>query len=595
MVVQDYPPTELKRYEPAPPERPGEPVHVETSALGILRGMLAGRISWLWVASVAGGFAARIAGRMFQRLVFLAVVKPVFLLVQCLVYLAVRFSDGTRREAPPDEARLPRAGVGNGRVAIIIPNYLGEQYLPGLLRSLAKQTWKNLEVLVVDNDSRDGSEAVVRQFPGVRWIPTGGNRGFAHAVNRGAFEAVDAEFVALLNNDTEVEPEWAQRLVEALWADPRLGMVGARIYQKGFTRRINIHAHALGADLRSYNLGAGEDDRGQFDAHEPVLGVSGCSMMIRSRVFADLGGLDERFFLCYEDLDFCLRMFWRGWNCRVVPEAICHHVSNAHMETGSALHVRNILRNDLLWLVKDIPAAVMARCGFSFLLSAVRSDEIRLFYRWQGWKIALWRLQSLANLIAALRSRRSVQRSRIRPAKSLLAFIRPMQDLQVQRLYHVDLAERNLAAQADAPRRTALRELFPHDLLAVLGFEQPADLATGAMTAHDDPQVHFRIDQSIRPFRWIDFEMSCDQTSWGQFILLCSHAGVRPYHLASNHFRVLRGRHRYAFAIDGPFFLDRQPMCPDLLGYWRTDLQGLRVDPCESSHAQVVIHSFGVA
>lgn len=595
MAVQDCPPTERKSCEPSPSERPEEATYAGASARGILRGMLAGKISWIWVASVAGGFAMRTARRQFERLVFLAVVKPVFFLVQLLVYLAVRFPDGSRRKTPPDETRLPQATAGNGRVAVIIPNYRGEHYLSGLIESLARQTWKNLEVLVVDNDSRDGSEAIVRRFPDVRWIPTGANRGFAHAVNRGVQEAGDAEFLALLNNDTEVEPEWAQRQVEALRADPRLGMVGARIYQKGFVRRINIHAHVLGADLRSYNVGAGEDDRGQFGADEPVLGVSGCSMMIRSQVFGDLGGFDERFFLCYEDLDFCLRLFWRGWNCRVVPEAVCHHVSNAHMETGSALHIRNILRNDLVWLVKDIPAALMARCGTAFLLSAMRSDEIRLFYRWQGWKIALWRLQSLGNLVASLRSRRAVLRSSVRPPEALLAFIRPMQQLQVQRLYNVDLAERNLASRADAPRQASRSELFPQDLVAASGFEEPVDLAAGATTAHDDPQVRFQIAKSDRRFRRIDFEMTCDQTSWGQLIMLCMYPGVRSYHLASNHFRVLRGRHRYCFAVDGPFFLDRQQMCPDLLGYWRTDLQYLRFDPCESTRAQVVIHSFGVA
>ncbi|MGA2033961.1 MAG: glycosyltransferase family 2 protein, partial [Thermoguttaceae bacterium] len=491
----------------------------------------------------------------------------------------------------------PARGEGNsgGKVAVIIPNYRGEHYLEGLLKSLARQTWPDLEVLVVDNDSRDGSEAIVRRFAGVRWIPTGANRGFACAVNHGAGAAGDAEFLAILNNDTEVEPDWARRQVEALRSDPRLGMVGARIYQKGFCRRINIHAHVLGSDLRSYNVGAGAEDHGQFDGGEPVLGVSGCSMMVRARAFREVGGFDQRFFLCYEDLDFSLRLFWRGWDCRVVPGAICHHVSNAQMETGSALHIRNILHNDLLWVVKNIPAELFARYARSFLASVLRSDELRLFFRWQGWKIVLWRLEMLAKLPGALRARAAVQSARVRASEALLPFVRPVKELQVNQLYRVDRAERYLTARTSAARAGTRRDLFPQEVLRTEGFQQPADLAIGAVTAGDDPQIHFHVAAPLRHFRWIDLEMTCDQTSWGQFIMRCRHAGVGQYFLSSTHFRVLPGRHRYACRVDGRFFADHQRMCPDVLGRWRQDLEYLRLDPCETSQAQIVIHSFGVA
>lgn len=573
------------------------PNEVRAAAGEVLHNMLTGRVSWLWAASVAAGVCRRQLARQCRRLVFLLAVQPVFVLVQLLVYVAVRWSDAFRRERPPDQSRLPRATVGNGKVAVIIPNYQGEHYLGGLLESLARQTWPNLEVLIVDNDSRDGSEAVARRFPNVRWIANGANLGFASAVNRGACEAGDAEFLALLNNDTVVEPDWARRQIEALRADPRLGMVGARIYQKGFDRRINVHAHVLGSDLRSYNLGAGEDDRGQFDSGQRVLGVSGCSMMIRNESFWDVGGFDEQFFLCYEDLDFSLRLFWRGWDCRVVPTAVCHHVSNAHMPTGSALHVRNLLHHDLLWVVKNVPASLMSRYGASFLASVLHSDELRLFYHWQGWRIALWRLQAVGKLIGALGARRAIEQTRLRPVDALREFIRPVGELHVGRLYQVDLAERYLVSRTDRAPQAARTELFPQNLLVVEGFEEPADLAAGAaaLTVHDDPQVHFRLDPAHRQFHWIDLELTCDQSAGAQFVMKCGRPGTPSYHLPSNHFRVLPGRHRYAFPIDGRFFLDHRQLGPDLFGYWRDDLEYLRLDPCESSHVRVAIHSFGVS
>ena len=622
MTLQQCPIAPRESPAPAPPEQRLEDCKDSRSLVrDILAGMSAGRVSWLWVASMVAGLAWRWLARKWRKLVFRVVVQPVFFLVQLLVYLMVvdKGQRKTHRPIAPDAANMPKspptasggdepasppspdavggrcATAGNGKVAVIIPNYRGEHFLPGLLESLARQTWPNLEVLVVDNDSQDGSEAVVRRFPNARWIPTGANRGFAHAVNRGAREAGDAEFLALLNNDTEVEPDWARSQVEALRADPRLGMVGARIYQKGFDRRINIHAHVLGSDLRSYNLGAGDQDHGQWDDGGRVLGVSGCSMMIRGEAFRDVGEFDERFFLCYEDLDFSLRMFWRGWDCRVVHEAVCHHVSNAHLETGSATHVRNILQNDLLWLMKDIPGDLMARYGGSFLASVLRSDEIRLFYRWQGCKIALWRLQSLVKLFGALRARRAVQRSRLRGSDDLSPFLRPIEDLQIGRLYQVDLAERYLVSQAGPAARRGRRELFPLDVLAAENFAEPADLASGTLTTNDDPHINFLVGLADRGFRRVDVEMTSDQPGWAQFMMVCRRLGAGSYCLPSNHFRVIPGRHRYAFPINAQFFLDHHRTCPDLLGYWQDDLQYLRLDPCEARDVRVAIHAIGVS
>lgn len=555
-----------------------------------LRILLTGSSPWLTKLSFVGGFARRYLRGRTRRAAFAIIVRPCFLLSQLLVRAMLGAFDLLFARRAHTGAPLPRGKRGNGKVAVVIPNYQGEPFLPGLLDSLRGQSWPDVEVLVVDNASADASEEVVRGFPGMRWVPMGGNRGFAAAVNRGAAEAGDAEFIALLNNDTEVHPDWARRQVEALRADPRLGMVGARIYQKGFERRINIHAHVLGADLRSYNSGSGETDTGQYDDGEPVLGVSGCSMMIRRQAFEEAGGFDERFFLCYEDVDFSLRLFWLGWDCRVVPDAICHHVSNAHMETGSPLHIRNILHHDLLWVVKDIPAETLRDRRVSFLTAVLRSDEVRLFFRWQGWRVLRWRLEGLAKLPGALRDRRRLYRTRRRPPEELWRFMRPLEELNVAGMYDVEGAERYLVPHTGAPPGET-RELFPTELRGTVNFEPPADLSIGARTTTGDPQVHFRLPDDARGFRWLDVEMTCDQPSWAQFIMVCHHEDVGAYVLIGNHFRVRPGRQRYALPLGNGFFAEHQPAAPDLLGRWRRQVQTLRFDPCEAPGARVLLHS----
>ena len=121
-----------------------------------------------------------------------------------------------------------------------------------------------------------------------------------------------------------------------------------------------------------------------------------------------------------------------------------------------------------------------------------------------------------------------------------------------------------------------------------------ADLSAGARTTGDDPRVTFEPIPPVRRMKRIEVEMSCDQTSWSNIFAVCVHPDLGEYALRSNHFRVLRGRHRYAVALDGGFFADQQRMPADLLGYWRRDMRYLRFDPCEVIGATVALHRFRV-
>lgn len=114
-------------------------------------------------------------------------------------------------------------------VSVITVNLDGERYLGDLLDSLAKQTYPNLEVLVVDNGSTDGSETLVRRsFPQVRWIDAGANLGFAGGNNLGIQQS-RGRYVALINNDTVIDPGWLGWLVEEARSSSDIGAVGSKI------------------------------------------------------------------------------------------------------------------------------------------------------------------------------------------------------------------------------------------------------------------------------------------------------------------------------------------------------------------------------
>lgn len=154
-----------------------------------------GQFSKFYLISLFAAHAGRAAARCIRWLEFTLFVKPVFFAAQVSIFLMAWFCDIFSNIFKENESKKSECVINKGRLAVIIPNYKGEPFLHGLLTSLSKQTYKDIEIVVVDNDSRDGSESIVRSFTNVRWIPMGGNRGFAAAVNRGAEEASVQNFL----------------------------------------------------------------------------------------------------------------------------------------------------------------------------------------------------------------------------------------------------------------------------------------------------------------------------------------------------------------------------------------------------------------
>ncbi|HIP87591.1 MAG TPA: glycosyltransferase family 2 protein, partial [Anaerolineales bacterium] len=172
------------------------------------------------------------------------------------------------------------------RVTAIVVNWNGLEDTIACLASLAEVDYPSLEVVVVDNGSTDGSPALLRQrFPRLALLETGENLGYAGGNNVGVRYVLErgADYVLLLNNDTEVAPGFLRRLVEVAEADPRVGVVGPTIY---YYDRPDVVWSAGGAidwrRGRAWMMGLDERDRGQFGtAPREVNFVTGCAMMVR--------------------------------------------------------------------------------------------------------------------------------------------------------------------------------------------------------------------------------------------------------------------------------------------------------------------------
>ncbi len=231
--------------------------------------------------------------------------------------------------------------------AVIIVNWNGKAYLQVCLESLRQQTHPDFRVIVVDNGSTDGSlQMLARDYPEVQVEALGENLGFVVASNRGAALAGPVDVLVMLNNDTEVEPQWLQALCDALEAHPQAGAAASKMLL--FDRRDVLHSAGdmMAPGFFPQNRGVWEKDEGQYDDDVWVFGPCGGAAAYRREVWEALGGFDPRLFMYLEDVDLAWRMQKAGWKTVFAPQArVYHHLSATG---GGALASYYVGRNLIL-------------------------------------------------------------------------------------------------------------------------------------------------------------------------------------------------------------------------------------------------------
>lgn len=219
------------------------------------------------------------------------------------------------------------------RVFVIILNWNGREVLGPCLDSLMRVTDPPLEITVVDNGSTDSSQEIVRKdFPGVELIENGENLLFAAGNNVGIEEVLKkgAEFILLLNNDTEVDPSFAAEMLAA-FDDPAVGIAGPKIFYYDDPERIWYGGGGFNRLTGvPFHYGLRRMDGRCADKPGTTGWVTGCALMARREVFEQAGTLDPSYRIYCEDVDLCLRAAREGWSMRYVPAAkVWHKVSSS--------------------------------------------------------------------------------------------------------------------------------------------------------------------------------------------------------------------------------------------------------------------------
>ena len=217
---------------------------------------------------------------------------------------------------------MPRSH--DSRLTVVIPTWNRARLLEQCLASLAGQR-VTCPVLVVDNGSADSTlEMLEARFPEVEVLALEENQGFARAVNRGIVHS-GSEYVALLNNDTEVDPGWVEAGLAAFEQNPGYWILASRMMD--FRQRSIIDSAGDGYDRTGmpYKRGRGEP-RHRHLQRRPVLGASAGAAFYRRELFQRIGLFDETYYMYLEDVDLSLRAQFTGHPCLYVPEAVVYHI-----------------------------------------------------------------------------------------------------------------------------------------------------------------------------------------------------------------------------------------------------------------------------
>ena len=249
-------------------------------------------------------------------------------------------------------------------LSVIILNWNGEKLLREFLPSVVANTQgEEVEVIVADNGSTDGSLRVMREeFPDVRLLSFDRNLGFSGGYNR-AIAEVDSEFIVLLNSDVETPSGWWRPLLEFMKGNPDVGACQPKIRSYS-NKSMFEYAGAAGGLLDKYGypycrgrlFDRLERDEHQYDSGPAdIAWASGAALMVRRKAYMEAGGLDELFFAHMEEIDLCCRMHNLGYRVCVVPASMVYHLGGASLAQGNPKKTYLNFRNNLLLLHKNLP------------------------------------------------------------------------------------------------------------------------------------------------------------------------------------------------------------------------------------------------
>ncbi len=253
---------------------------------------------------------------------------------------------------PSNTEKNPRPA----KVTVIIINFNGGEMICQCMAALAEQRFRDFAIVVVDNNSSDGSVDSIRQrYPLVEILVLDTNLGFAGGVNHAVRATAAGPLVALLNPDAFPGPDWLGNLVAAADDHPEFAAFGSRMYSDNDRLRLDGVGDAYHVSGLPWRQGHGRPNTPRHDHRAEIFAPCAAAALYRLSALESVGLLDEEFFLYVEDVDLGFRLRLAGYRALYIPEASIRHVGSAFVGRNSDFQIYHGHRN-LVWVyIKNMP------------------------------------------------------------------------------------------------------------------------------------------------------------------------------------------------------------------------------------------------
>lgn len=302
-------------------------------------------------------------------------------------------------------------------VAVIIPNYKGEEHLRECLDSLKIQSYGNFEVIVVDNNSPDNSVEIIRnEYSFVKLIILDTNTGFSKAINTGiksALENKNTEFLILLNNDIKCDRDFVKELING-FSEADTGSVASKMLNYYNPDIIDDAGDFINKRGLPYARGNKTKDSPLFNRKEFIFSACAGAAAYKREVFENVGLFDEDFFAYFEDIDFGFRMQLMGYKCFYNPGAVCYHKRGATFSSQGELTTMLCEKNLVAVRIKNYPLILLTKNLFIFFFS--RIVRYYRFWREHSFVVFLYALKGyfkgLLEIPKSMKKRNHIQKNR---------------------------------------------------------------------------------------------------------------------------------------------------------------------------------------
>ena len=267
--------------------------------------------------------------------------------------------------------------MSSPKVSIIIVNYNGKELLQKCLDSLLKVNYDNFEIILVDNNSTDGTvEFITKNYPSLIIIKLDSNKGFAEP-NNVAAKISKGKYLLFLNNDTVVTPNFIFEMVKVMETDKKIAICQSLLLKPDGS----VDSSGDFID----HLGVVYNSKTEIDEIREVSSARGASMLVRSDIFEKLDGFDQKFFVTFEDVDLCWRSWILGYRVLIIPTSIVYHEGGITIKKIKSEIAFHGFKNQLAMKITNFePILAIRNMMLFFGIYGIRELKIWLDYTISG-------------------------------------------------------------------------------------------------------------------------------------------------------------------------------------------------------------------